>query len=125
MTTIADAICCRIAEIGKFMPAITHGLQSREITRVELAWPVSWTVVTSVHCLQQIERFTAANLADDDSVGRIRTRSDQIADGDLSLPLQVRRPRLERQHMLLLELDSAASSMVTMRYRGECTRRAR
>ena len=64
----------------------------------EPSWPVfiAWSM-SSVS--------GTADLADDDAVGPHAQRvSDELADADLALALDVRRARLERDHVLLLEL---------------------
>ena len=82
-----------------------------------LAWPVesepSWPVV---HGLQHVERLARAALAHDDAVGaHAQGVAQQVADGDLALPLEVGRARLEAHHVLWRSCSSAASSIVTMR----------
>ena len=62
--------------------------------------------MTSVHGLQHVECFTAADLADDDAVGAHTQRvADEVTDADLSPALDVRRARFEREHVLLVELE--------------------
>ena len=59
-----------------------------------------------VHRLEHVERLGAADLADDDPVGaHAQGVPDELADADLALAFDVRRPRLERDHVLLLELE--------------------
>ena len=63
-------------------------------------------LVTGVHRLEHVQRLGAANLADDDPVGPHAQRvADQLADPDLALALDVRRPRLEPHPVLLLQLQ--------------------
>ena len=60
-------------------------------------------LVAGVHRLEHVDRLGAANLADDDAVGPHAQRvPDEVADANLALPLDVRRPRLERDDVLLL-----------------------
>ena len=73
-------------------------------------------VVAGVHRLEHVERLGAADLADDDPVGPHAQRvAHQVADRDLALALDVRRARLQPDHVLLVSCSSAASSIVTMR----------
>ena len=63
-------------------------------------------VVAGVHGLQHVERLAAAALADDDAVGaHAQGVADELADRDRALALDVRRPRLERDDVLLAELQ--------------------
>ena len=59
-----------------------------------------------VHRLEHVERLGAANLADDDPVGAHTQRvAHEIADRDVALALDVRRARLEPEHVPLVELQ--------------------
>src|SRR5579862_3669523 len=59
-----------------------------------------------IHRLEHVERLGAANLADDDPVGPHAQRvANQLPDPHFALTLDVRRPRLERDDMPLLELQ--------------------
>jgi hypothetical protein len=52
------------------------------------------------HRLEHVQRLAAADLADDDPVRAHPQRvAHEIADGDLALTLDVRRPRLEGDHV--------------------------
>ena len=63
-------------------------------------------LVAGVHGLEHVERLRAADLADDDPVGpHAQGVPDELADPDLALALDVRRARLERDHVILLELE--------------------
>ncbi|KTT92345.1 hypothetical protein NS44R_14630, partial [Mammaliicoccus sciuri] len=63
-------------------------------------------VVAGVHRLQQVERFGAADFADDDALGaHTQAVADQLAHGDLALALDVRRPGFQPHHMRLLQLE--------------------
>ena len=63
-------------------------------------------VVARVHGLEHVERLGAAALADDDAVGpHAQAVPDEVADRDLALALDVRRARLQRDHVLLAELE--------------------
>ena len=62
--------------------------------------------MAGVHRLQHVEGFTGADFADDDPVGPHAKRVlDQVALRDLAPALDIRRPRLEPDNMLLLELE--------------------
>ncbi len=64
------------------------------------------SLVARVHRLEHVERLGAADLADDDAVGaHAQGVADELADPDLALALDVRRPRLERDDVALLELE--------------------
>src|SRR6185312_13008924 len=79
--------------------------------RQRVAWRVrvdrrQRTFMARVHRLQHVERLWTANLADDDTVGaHTQGVPHELADSNLSLALDVRGPRLERDHVLLLELE--------------------
>ena len=63
-------------------------------------------LVTGVHRLEHVERLGAADLADDDAVGSHAQRvAHEVADRDLAATLDVRRAGLEREHVLLAELE--------------------
>jgi hypothetical protein len=63
-------------------------------------------VVAGVHRLEHVERFLAADLADDDAVGPHAQRvDDELALADRALALDVGRPRLEPRDVLLVELQ--------------------
>ena len=63
-------------------------------------------VVAGVHGLEHVERLAAAALADDDAVGPHAQRvAHQVADRDLALALDVGRARLERDDVLLAQLE--------------------
>ena len=63
-------------------------------------------LVAGVHGLEHVERLGAADLAHDDAVGAHAQRvADELADADLALALDVRRARLERDDVALLELE--------------------
>src|SRR5829696_662059 len=62
-------------------------------------------LVACVHRLEHVQGLGAPDLADDDPVGAHPQRvPDELADADLALALDVGRARLERDHVLLLEL---------------------
>ena len=76
-------------------------------SRGELACTVdsepSWPVF--IACSMS-RRLPAADLADHDPVRPHAQRvADQVADGDLALALDVRRPALQPDHVVLLELQ--------------------
>ena len=63
-------------------------------------------VVAGVHRLQHVERFLAADLADDDAVGTHTQGVDhQLALADGALAFDVGRPRLEPRDVLLVQLQ--------------------
>ena len=84
-----------------------HGFDTRQ--RVARAVGVDRrqrAVVAGVHRLQHVERFLASNLADDDAVGaHTQGVDDELPLPDRALAFDVRRPRLEPRHMLLVELQ--------------------
>ena len=62
--------------------------------------------MTGVHRLEHVERFLAADLADDDAVGTHTQRVDhQLPLADRALAFDVRRPRLEPGDVFLVELQ--------------------
>ena len=62
--------------------------------------------MTGVHRLQHVERFFAADLADDDAIGPHTQGVDQqLALLDRALAFDVRRPRFEPGDVLLVELQ--------------------
>ena len=63
-------------------------------------------VVAGVHRLQHVERFFAADLADDDAVGpHTQGVAHQLPLADRALAFDVGRPRLEPHDVLLLQLQ--------------------
>ena len=64
------------------------------------------TVVAGIHRLQHVERRFVADLADDDPVGaHPQGVADEVADAYLAASLDVRWPRLESEHMFLVQLQ--------------------
>ncbi len=62
--------------------------------------------MAGVHGLEHVERFARPDLADDDAVGpHAQGVAHQLADGDGALALDVGRACLERDHVLLAELE--------------------
>ena len=58
------------------------------------------------HRLDHVQRLARAALADDDPVGaHVQRVAQQVAHRDLALALQVGRARLERDEVLLVELE--------------------
>src|SRR2546429_432644 len=80
-------------------------------SRERVAWGVrvdrrQRALMARVHRLEHVERLGASDLADDDAVGAHSQRvTHELADADLTLAFDVRRPRLGRDHVLLLELE--------------------
>ena len=63
-------------------------------------------LVAGVHRLDHVERLGASALADDDPVGpHAEGVLDQVGRGDRPLALDVRRPGLQADDVLLLELQ--------------------
>ena len=63
-------------------------------------------VVAGVHGLEHVERLAAAALADDDAVGpHTQGVAHEVADRDRALAFDVRRARLERDHVILRQLQ--------------------
>ena len=63
-------------------------------------------VVAGVHGLQHVERFLAADLADDDAVGtHTQGVDDQLALANRALAFDVGRPGFEPRHVLLVQLQ--------------------
>src|SRR5205814_9723441 len=63
-------------------------------------------LVARVHRLEHVQGLGAADLADDDPVGaHAQGVPYELADADLALALDVRRARLERDDVLLLQLQ--------------------
>ena len=64
------------------------------------------TVVTGVHCLQQVERLRSAHFADDDPFRpHAQTVLDKIAHRDRAASFKVWRPRFKPDDMRLLQLQ--------------------
>src|SRR5690606_32559150 len=63
-------------------------------------------IVAGVHRLEHVERLGATTLTDDDPVGtHTQGIADQVADGDRTLALDVRRAGLQGEDVLLMELQ--------------------
>ena len=63
-------------------------------------------VVAGVHGLEHVERLAGAALPDHDAVGaHAQGVAHELADRDGALALDVRRPRLQGDHVLLAELE--------------------
>ena len=108
MRSSAEAICSRMARIGRSKPAMSVIVSMRaSVSRGLLEWiGGERAVVARVHGLEHVERLTGAALAHHDAVGaHAQAVADEVADGDLALALDVRRPGLQRQHVLLVELE--------------------
>ena len=104
----ADAICSRMARVGRSNPAISTIVSSRD-ERVPGGVGVDGrdrAVVAGVHGLEHVEGLGAADLADDDAVGSHAQRvADEVADRDLASALHVRGTALEADHVALAELE--------------------
>ena len=83
-----------------------HRLEPVQASRGEFACDGRHrAVVARVHRLEHVECLGAADLADDDPVGsHAQGVAHELADRDLALTLDVLRPRLEAEHVLLMEL---------------------
>ena len=104
----AAAIWVRTAREGRLMPDMPTMFSSRvSASRGVLAWIVRHrAVVAGVHRLQHVERFVAADLAEDDAVGAHAQRVlQQVAHRDLAGALEVGRAGLEPHDMRLLQLQ--------------------
>ena len=63
-------------------------------------------VVARRHRLEHVQGLAGAALPDDDAVrAHVHRVAQEVADRDLALALEVRRARLERDHVLLAELE--------------------
>jgi len=70
--------------------------------------------VARIHRLQHIERFLAANLADDDAVGtHTQTVAHEFALRDFAFAFDVGRPMLERDHVRVIEAELTAQAFIT------------
>ena len=105
--SIAEAICSRIARIGRSNPAIITMFSMRRIaSRGVFAWTVDKrAVVASVHRLQHVEGLLAAHLTDDDAVRPHAQRVlQQVALRDrLPAVRAVIRARLQPHHVRLAQ----------------------
>ncbi len=104
----ADAICSRMARVGRSKPAISTIVSRRaSASRGALACTVesepSWP---GVHRLEHVQGLGAADLTDDDAIGaHAQGVAHEIANGDLALAFDVGRARLEADHVLLAQLE--------------------
>ena len=108
ITLTAEEICWRIAFSGMLRLAIATIVSRRySASRGLLAWIVVKTpVVAGIHRLQHVERFFAADLADDDAVGpHTEGVDDELALPDGALALDVGGAGLETHHMALTQLQ--------------------
>ncbi len=108
MRFTADAIWSRMARDGQVQARHqAHRLEARQrVARRVGVHGRQAAVVAGVHRLQHVERLAAAALADHDAVGPHAQRvAHQVADRDRALALDVRRPRLEPDHVLLRQLQ--------------------
>ncbi len=82
-------------------------LESAEgVARVVCVQGGERAVVARVHRLQHVKGLTRPALADHDAVRTHPKRVlDQVANADLTLAFHVRRPGLEREHVILVELQ--------------------
>ncbi len=103
---MADATCWRIALSGMFRLAIAT-IVSRRYSASRGAVGVNRgqaAVVTGIHRLEHVERFFAADLADDDAI-RTHTQGvdDQLALPNVSLAFDVGRTRFQPHHVPLTQ----------------------
>ena len=82
-----------------------HGLDAGErVARRVRVDGAERAVVARVHCLEHVESLCATDLADDDPVGaHAQGVANQLADCDLALALDVLGPRLEPEHVPLVQ----------------------
>ena len=82
-----------------------HGFQTRQrVSRTICVDGGQAAIVPRVHGLEHVERFGAANLADDDAIGsHAECIDDQFASGDAASPFDVRRSGLHPHDMFLIE----------------------
>ena len=106
ITSIAELIWSRSASNG-IVQLAHRGQRLEPVDRVVAAVGVHGhqrALVAGVERLEHVERLGAADLADDDPVGAHAQRvAHEVADRHLALALDVGRPRLERDHVRLLE----------------------
>ena len=98
----------RIAFSGKFKFDIMAMVSMRaSASRGLLAWIVVMrTVVAGIHGLEHVERFFAANFADDDSVGpHTQAVDDQLTGLNRSFAVGIRRAALQSNYVTLLQLQ--------------------
>ena len=110
----ADAICCADRPLRDVQVRHRHH-RVEAVQRVARGVGVDGrqaAVVAGVHRLQHVERFLAADLADDDAVGpHTKGVDDQLARAHRAFAFDVRRPRFEPddvplpQHQLRRVLD--------------------
>ena len=108
MQSRAEAICSRMARMGRSKPGHQHqGLEPGQgVAGAVGVHGGERAVVAGVHGLEHVEGLARAALADHDAVGaHAQAVLDQVADGDLAPALDVGRPGLERQHVVLVELE--------------------
>ena len=107
-TWTALAICWRM-EINCMFALAIDTITSRRRDGVARAVGVDRgqrSVVTGVHRLQHVQRFLAADFADDDAVGTHTQAVDQqfaLADG--AVAFEVRRTGFQARHVRLLQLQ--------------------
>ena len=108
MTSIAEAICSRIARSGRSMPAISTIVSMRaSASRGELAWIVesdpSWPVFIACSMSRLSAPRTSPTMMRSGRMrSELRTRSRMR---DLAAALDVRRSRLEPHDVVLLQLQ--------------------
>ena len=84
-----------------------HRLDAREhVARRVCVARGERSVVARVHRLEHVQGLASSALADDDAVrAHVQGVADQQANRDLAFALQVCRPRLEGDHVLLTQLE--------------------
>ena len=84
-----------------------HGLETGEhVARGVGVHRGERAVVAGVHRLEHVQRLATATLADDDAIGpHSQAVDDQLADVHRAAALDIGRPGLEGDHVLLAELE--------------------
>ena len=104
----ALAICCRMALMRQLEAGHhDHRFQTGQgVARRVGVQRGHRAVVAGVHGLEHVERFRTAALADDDPFGpHTQGVAHQVGGGDRALAFDVRRPRFQPHHVVLLQLQ--------------------
>ena len=105
MISMAEQICLRMTGSGKAVSDNTIVSRRENISAIELLWPVEMdSIMACVHRLQHINRFAAADLADDDAIGPHPKRGpNQLPDRDLTLALHIRIARFKTDEIIQMK----------------------